>query len=140
MLDSSDFLVAIKKAAIEAVIATNPAGIVYGKVMATDPLEINIEQKLTLGMKQLVLCRDVTEYETKATIGTSTVDDGTLEGITKKGCGLCAGAPPHDHELKSVKHIKTKIIMHNALKVGEEVLLVQAQGGQKYVVIDRVVS
>lgn len=33
-----------------------------------------------------------------------------------------------------------KILIHNALQTGEEVILLRQQGGQKYIIIDRVVS
>jgi hypothetical protein len=40
----------------------------------------------------------------------------------------------HKHEIKGRK----KFMVYNALKVGEEVILMQSSGGQKYIVLDRI--
>jgi orotate phosphoribosyltransferase len=87
LADAVELIKLIKKAAIEAVNATNPAAVCFGKVTKASPLKIYVEQKLTLTAKQLVLARKVTE---------------------------------------------------NRLVVGDEVILFREQGGQRYIVVDRV--
>jgi hypothetical protein len=87
LADAVELIKLIKKAAIEAVNATNPAAVCFGKVTSANPLKIYVEQKLTLTAKQLVLARKVTE---------------------------------------------------NRLVVGDEVILFREQGGQRYIVVDRV--
>lgn len=62
MHDLNDFLNVIKKAAAQAVDASKPVALVFGKVTKASPLEINVEQKMTLTMAQLVLTRNVTNY------------------------------------------------------------------------------
>ena len=42
--DFNDLLVLIKKSAVEAVNSSKPTAIVYGKVISSSPLKINIEQ------------------------------------------------------------------------------------------------
>jgi hypothetical protein len=45
-----------------------------------------------------------------------------------------------DYNMKITIDNQEKIIkVHNGLKVGEEVLLIRKQGGQKYIVMDRMV-
>ena len=41
----------------------------------------------------------------------------------------------HSHNIKG----KKKITIHNALAKGDEVILLRQQGGQKYIVVDKVV-
>ena len=55
MLDINDLLNSIKKAASEAVEASKPVAVMYGKVLSVSPLEINVEQKMVLHPAQLVL-------------------------------------------------------------------------------------
>jgi hypothetical protein len=103
LADAVELIKLIKKAAIEAVKATNPAEVCFGKVTSASPLKVYVDQKLTLTEKQLVLCRNVTDYETMIT-------------FTEK----------------------RKAIIHNRLVVGDEVILFREQGGQRYIVVDRV--
>ena len=115
MLDLNDLLVVMKKAALEAMNASEPADIHFGKVISVSPLQIQVEQKMTLGAAQLVLTRNVTDYETEVTIDWKTEANDRMTG-------------------------KKKITIHNDLKVGENVVLFQQKGGQKYIVLDRVVK
>lgn len=87
----------IKKAAVDAVQASKPVAFCFGKVISESPLQINVEQKITLGPAQLVLGQNVTDYQ-----------------------------------MKNGGHI------YNHLEIGDEVILSQMQGGQKYIVLDRV--
>lgn len=40
----------------------------------------------------------------------------------------------------TIDQVKEKITVHNALKLGDKVMLVKMQGGQKYIVLDKEVS
>ena len=106
MRDGSDFLNIIKKAALNAIDASQPSDFCYGKVISVSPLKIFIEQKMTLGVAQLILTRNVTDFKTNITIGIE----------------------------------KTEVTIHNTLRVGEEVVLMKKKGGQKYIILDRVVN
>ena len=59
----------IKKAAVDAVNATCPIAIVFGNVEQADPLQIRIDQKLLLGMRQLILTKNVIGHEVEAANG-----------------------------------------------------------------------
>lgn len=76
----------IKKAAIEAVEASNPTKVIYGTVTDASP-SIKVEQKFTIPKEFIVL---------------------------------------------------TKRIAEEGLEVGDNVILLQEQGGQKYIVLDKV--
>lgn len=99
----------IKQAAVEAVEASKPAGIFCGKVISASPLKISIDQKLTLQKEQLILTGTVTDHEVRVKV------DWDVE----KG--------------------EKKIMLHKGLKAGEKVVLARMQGGQKYIVLDRMV-
>lgn len=104
MRDARDFTEVVKKVALAAVAASKPVAVQYGVVVSAEPLQIRIDQKLTLGAAQLALCHAVTDY---------TVD------IENGGVGqIC------------------RVLGH--LKEGEQVAMLRMQGGQKYLVLDRV--
>ena len=111
-----DLLGVIKQAAVEAVDAEKPALVLFGTVISDSPLKILVDQKLTLGEKQLILCRDVTEYEIEMTV----------DHLTEE-------ASLHRHPYKG----KKKFLVHNQLKPGEKVALLRVQGGTKFLVVDR---
>lgn len=128
MLDANDLLDAVKKAAVGAVNASQPSDFCYGKVISAKPLKILVEQKMTLGAAQLVLTRNVTDYKTKVTIDWMT---GTESG----GSGDSSFAS-HNHSVSGAK----EMTVHNALQIGDEVILLKKMGGQKYLVLDRAVK
>ena len=67
-MDAVGLTKAIKRAALDAVDASKPVQVCFGKVTSTSPLKILVEQKLPLGEGQLVLCRNVTEYTVEMTV------------------------------------------------------------------------
>lgn len=94
----------VKKAAVEAVEAGKPVHLVFGQVISTSPLKIQVDQKAIYTEKMLILTRNVTDYEIC---------------ITEKQAG-------------------SNVLIHNALTVGDKVLMARVQKGKKFVVIDRV--
>lgn len=109
----------IKQAALEAVENSSPMGIAYGIVTSVSPLEINVEQRMNIKGNMILLTSNVIDKEVEVE-----VNDITEE---KEG---------HKHDYKGTK----KHIHKKGLKVGEKVLLLRVQGGQKYIVLDRLVS
>ena len=104
--DTTDLMVLIKKIAANAIEAGKPTDYFFGKVLSKSPLKISVEQKIILDSAQLILTRNVTEFETEITI-------------------------------EGKRH---KIKVHNELDNGEEVILLRQKGGQKFLVLDRVVK
>lgn len=117
MPDATQLIKVIKRTALEAVDASKPVNIYFGEVVSAAPLKINVEQKMVLGEKQLILTRQVTDYTIDADIDWFTEND---EG--------------HSHNIKG----KKKMTVYNSLKKGESVIIARQQGGQKFIVIDRV--
>jgi hypothetical protein len=117
-----DILRSFKIAAKEAIEASDPTAIEFGIVTSVAPLKILVEQKKLLTIAQLVLTRNVKDYEIEMTV----------EHVTEEG----DGPDTHIHEYKG----KKKFTVHNALKMGDKVMLVKMQGGQKYIVWDKEVN
>ena len=130
MPDAVELMKTIKKAAVQAVQANKPVEVCFGKVTNVSPLKILVEQKMTLGEAQLILTRNVTDYKTKITGGN--IQDYYYTGNTINS-GASPVSPPHVHAVG-----KIEITVHNGLVVGDEVILLRQQGGQKYIVVDRI--
>lgn len=110
---------AIKQAAIDAVNSANPVNVMFGEVILDDPLQIRVDQRFTLTQEFLVLTERVTEYK---------VDLSHTHEYVYNG------------DLRDTSVALEKITIRKGLETGDKVLLLRMQGGQKYVVLDRVVS
>lgn len=143
----------IKMIAMNLFETLQPSDVMFGKVIKTNPLEIMIDQKNIIPAQYLVLTNLVREHSVDMTISMQTVEDNYLDvnamkhthiGTTLTGnnglpiSGNTSTTPDfdttHKHDIKGRK----KIILHYGLKVGESVILIRLQGGQRYVVLDRV--
>lgn len=143
MPDAVGLVKAMKRAALEAVEASKPVNVYFGQVVSASPLQINVEQKMILGKAQLILSRNVTEYKTMVTVQWETEKEEKththkVEGSDGEGDSINITSKTqnvkHTHEIVGQK----EITIHNALEVGDEVILIRQQEGQKYVVIDRI--
>lgn len=125
---------AMKQAGTKAVDASGPVAVCFGKVTSTSPLKVLVDQKMTLGSAQLVLTRNVTDYEVQVGVTWETESElsthtHTVDGITSDSVDL-----KHTHTLNG----KKKMTIYNSLRKGDEVVLLRQQGGQKYIIVDRV--
>lgn len=140
----------IKKAALGAMESSKPVNVYFGEVISTSPLKINVEQKMVLSEAQLILTRHVTDFVTMVTMNWETEDSleaqhkHALIGNTEDG-----GDPEHNHVLNrdtnavnlNHSHILAgtkQIIIQNALDVGDQVIMIRQQEGQKFIVVDRI--
>lgn len=130
MPDAVELTKAIKRAAVEAMNASKPIEVCFGKVTSASPLKILVEQKMTLGEVQLILCRNVTNYKTSITGGN--IQNYYYTGSTMDS-GTTPVSPSHVHAMG-----KIQVTVHNGLVVGDEVILLRQQGGQKYIVVDKI--
>lgn len=141
--DANELVALLKKAALDAVEASKPVNVYFGEVLSASPLKINVEQKMILGEKQLILSRNVTDFTTMVTVDWLTESSlsthtHTVQGSDGNGdsINLTTGAKnlAHTHEITG----KKKITVHNGLVVGDEVILIRQQEGQKFIVWDRI--
>lgn len=148
-LDAQNLVMLIKQAAVEAVNAKDPMSLKIGEVVSVSPLKISINQKITIPASQLLLTnavRDYTVYETvdhttgsalgskdlthRHTYSGTTSGNETYSGNTGTAGGVDL---THTHTYKG----KKKFTVHLGLKTGEKVILVRCDGGQKFIVLDR---
>lgn len=126
MPDANGLVSAMKRAAKEEREASKPVNVVFGQVISISPLQINVEQQMVLGEKQLVLARNVTDYITQVTVSWNTEN--------RSGGSGESSFSSHNHAITG----KKQITVHNGLAVGDEVILVRQQKGQKFIVLDRI--
>lgn len=93
-----------------------PTAVMVGRVENESPLTVIVEQRLTLTQKQLIVPERLTSHAVIASVDTTTE---MTEG--------------HQHSISGDK----KITLQSSLGSGDFVLLLRMQGGQKYVVLDR---
>ena len=128
LADANGLVEAMKRAARDERESSKPVNVYFGEVVSVAPLKINVEQKMVLGESQLILTRNVTDYMT-----TVTVQWNTEIGVLSSD-GKTTAPPPHLHGIVGQKNF----LMHNALEVGDEVILIRQQEGQKFIVVDRI--
>ncbi len=150
-----DFIDIMKEAALGAVGAAKPTQICFGTVTGVSPLEITVDNALTLPADCLILTRMVTEHTIDMTVDHMTensLDMDMTHRHSYSGETDTGGEPPHTHSYlgetdnalgvnlnhtHAYKGRKT-FLVHAGLVMGEKVLLLRVQGGQKYVVWDRI--
>ena len=119
---------ALKKMINNAIEYNKPSEIYVGKVESVAPLTIRLDIIVpVLEEDELILTHLVKDYQIDITVGHSTEEMEVVEGAM-------TDIKKHKHEYKGRK----KITVHNGLKVGEGVLLIRQQGGQKFIVLDRI--
>lgn len=128
LADANEFVEMLKRAAIRAVEAQKPVEFCFGEVKSISPLKILVEQKIPLGESQLILCRNVTEH--KIHISVENVQDFFYEGESQSSMKL------DPTRFRAIKRMP--VTVHNGLVVGDNVILFRQQGGQKYLVVDRI--
>ncbi len=113
-------LSAIKEASLQSTDESKPMGFFFGEVVSIHPLIVNVENKFPLTEEFLTLTHAVKDY----------CIDITIQGEDQE----------EEEELKpkSTHKGKKKIMLHCGLKVGEQVMLLRVQGGQNYIIINRV--
>lgn len=126
-LNGTELLNDIKTAALEAVTAACPCEIKYGTVTSSKPLLIRLEQRITLSGDMIILPKKFTDHRVRISAGNirdfyfTSDDDTAFEPVS----------PPHVHAVADME-----ITVHGGLKVGDKLILIRQQGGQKYLIFD----
>ena len=110
MSDFTKLVGAIKKAGVEANNAKAPVEVCYGTVQSLSPLSVLVDSKLLLGQPQLVMTRTAQGFST----------------ASKSGGSGEASFASHSHGISGIS-------------AGDKVLLLRMQGGQQYIILDKVV-
>lgn len=155
----------IKKMAVGANDANAPTSVLFGTVTSVEPLEITVEQKLKLTEEFLVLTKNVKDYTVNVTMDwntetTSLNANHSHSTEVNSNINVSSDISPNDNNQKitnnvtgevsvsveqkninlthkhSIKGTKS-IMVHNALKINDNVILIQQQGGINFVVLDK---
>jgi hypothetical protein len=137
--DFGALITTMKKAATEAVEASYPVAVTFGVVIGTDPLQISTEQKETFTASQLVLTAGVKDVSIDMTVDHETEPEtdhvhSYYDSDTGQGA---SGSTTRNTSPTSHLHAYTgqkSFLVHRGLKVGDSVILLRMQGGQKYIV------
>ena len=110
-----NLLQTIKTAAVDAVNASNPVQILIGKVIAIEPLKVQINPKLTLEDNFLIVPKIFSDYEQTVEFDKEIEQDGEIITV-------------QEEKIVTVK---------NKLQNGEQIVLLKIQGGKKYLILER---
>lgn len=113
-----DLVNAMKKAGAEAQNASKPVAVEVGNVLSVSPIKIKVSENLILSEMQLIIPKSLTRYSIPMTYNLN-----------------CSEEVEHEHKINGT----TTVTFDNSLKVGDKVILVRQNGGQKYVVLDKAV-
>lgn len=106
---------------------------VYIGIVATkDPLSIRLSANHILPAKYLILTNAVKDHKVDIEVSWYTDDNKHKHGNGNDGQDTTE--VEHKHTVKGRK----EITVYNGLTDGEKVLLLRIQGGQNYVVVDRI--
>lgn len=130
---------AIKQVALGAIEAGNPMAVLFGTVAKVNPLEVNVDQRFTLtedflvipeSLKYIRACDEKFEVSMKGNFLTGPVVEEENEeqwtGSTRM----------YGREITATR----KKMPLAPFEVGDKLILLRVQGGQQFVVLDRVWS
>lgn len=155
----------IKKMAVGANDANAPTSVLFGTVTSINPLEITVEQKLKLTKEFLVLTKNVKDYTVDVSVDWGTESKSlnanhshTLNGDISVSSNAEVNPNPdniavdirnevsnnigieqkninltHSHSITG----KKTMTIYNGLKLNDNVILIQQQGGNNFVVLDK---
>ena len=113
----------------------SPCEIRTGLVVNDNPLEISIGSDFVLPSEYLNLTNAVKDHKVDITVDWFSEDESEhVHGNGNDGNDTTPSKEPHKHNIKGLK----TITIHNGLTKGEKVLLLREQGGQNYIVLDRI--
>lgn len=119
---------AIKHIASEFESNQDHAIICFGIVQEEDPIRIDIDSKLMLTEEFLTIAEHLTDYEAECEMETNEINDFFIEKDGKVGVQVQQGKGEQ----------KGKLVIKNKLKKSDRVILMRMEGGQHFIVLDRI--
>ena len=116
----------LKKLINQTTQAGKPTARIKGEVTNVSPVTVKVEGRFEISAPFLELTHNVKDYYVDITVSHTTEN--------RSGGAGDAEFQSHNHDYKGRK----KILIHNGLRVGEFVWLIRQEGGQVFVVLDRV--
>lgn len=121
MYDTNDLVRAVQQMSTDANNASYPSDVMSGTVVSVKPIKIEVEQRFEVSGDMVIVPEHLTDHEIKVTVEKTNTEK--------------AGDPEHQHEYGGELVIK----VHGALQKGDRVQMIRQQGGQKFLIIDKVV-
>lgn len=84
MADANDLVRVIQQISTNAYNGAKPCDVLFGTVMSVSPIRINVEQRMELGAAQLILTKDVSDYQVEVT-GAEGKQSITVHNALKEG-------------------------------------------------------
>lgn len=130
----NNLLQIIKKAALDAVLNTNPANIVFGVVESVNPLKVKLDQFITLDQAFLIVPDIFLGKE--ITVSFTDCDTNIKYYIEPEEEG---GDPIEVQMDVQASGDKLTFNIQDELKENDKLALLQLQGGQKYFILSKVI-
>lgn len=140
---------AMQKVAKDYDLNRTGAGMLYGRVKSVEPLAVEIDAKLTLTEKFLVVAQHLTDYEIpyeilsegrathKEKLPTELTEIQAVGGLYVEHDGKHYVQPDPPGEIRDFDGQGTVKLL-NHLMVDDKVILLRLEGGHQYIVMDRV--
>ncbi len=125
----------LSRSATQTIDASRPMEVAFGTVMSISPHIIMVNPKIYLQESQIVLTKNVIDYDVEMT----PVEDG--EHYTDLDCWNDDDEKINPVAVATHKHKyigKKKFTVHNSLEIGDNVLMLRSNNGQKYVVLEKI--
>lgn len=119
------FMGILKQAGVGAFEAGNPVNVLFGVVETVQPLSVRVDQRFILTSEFLVVPESLVHYEIDLN-HSHKYEDFDNDVPTTRTTDPALPVEP--------------TVIRRGLEVGDKLLLLRMQGGQKYVILDRVVS
>lgn len=121
----------IQTLSLNAIEQGKPMNICFGIVETINPLSIRLDQKLILKEKSLILTNAVRDYKTKFTF-----DNPNIKQVYTTW-DMSESSESTENKIAFKEKIQHEVTIYNGLNKGDKVLLLRVQGGQKFIVLDR---
>lgn len=117
----------MKRAAIDANEASQPTDLRFGTVISVSPMKVQVTNQMVIPESLLIVPSQLTDYTVEVTVNWQTENTGK-SGNTDEAFSS------HSHGITG----KKTLTIHNALKVGDKVVLIRKQGGQAFYILDKI--
>lgn len=121
----------IKILSLDAMEQGRPMNVLFGTVEKAKPLEIRIDQKQLIKSGYLILTNAVRDYKTKFTF-----DNPNIKQVYTTW-DMSESSESTENKIAFKQKIQHEVTVYNGLSKGDKVLLFRVQGGQKFIVLDR---
>ena len=124
----------MKRAAVDAVESGKPCDVLFGTVQGVAPLEIFVEMGMVLQADELIVGERLTDH----TVELSFDDAGVKQVFTT--WDMEEQEESAERKISFTRPVRHRVTVYGGLQVGEQVILLRKQNGQRFVVLDRVVN